>query len=270
MFLPKKSLISPDPTFTSQEKGQLLTESDNKNLTFKFLYWDIASVGSTSRDLLVYGHAHHGAKYELLSPTDEDWDGGKVPTAFTCLPMLKVVGPNDKEVDIAESMVIDIYLAEQFHLLGENKWESLTIQGFYSNLQFFRERAFSGPLSAPEDKRLEARQRFLDTTLKKFLHDHSFHLKENGNNGHYVGDKFSLADIHLNNVIHFFWTLPWGKLVVEEHFKKCEPVWKVHETVEKDPILAAWRKTDEFKKYEAASIKWYTSLGVPGEEGHKQ
>ncbi|KAF9928428.1 Glutathione S-transferase S1 [Modicella reniformis] len=259
-----------DASFTPQEKSRLLTETDIKDLTFKFLYWDIASVGSTARDLLFYAKAHYGAKYELLTLAFEDFASGKTPTAFSCVPMLKVVGPNNKEVDIAENVVIDMYLAERFNLMGDNKWESITIQAFYSNIQYLRERTFTTVMGVPEEKRLKSRQDFFQGTLKKFLENHAFHLQANGNNGHYIGNKLSLADIHLNNVIHYFWTVPWGRTVVEDHFKKCEPVWKVYETVQNDPVLAAWRKTDEFKAYETSSIKWYSTLGVPGEEPQHQ
>ncbi|KAF9998822.1 hypothetical protein BGZ65_005737, partial [Modicella reniformis] len=166
-----------DTSFTPQEKSHLLTETDIQDLTFQVFYWDATSVAGTSRDIMIYAKAHYGAKYEFLSPSDENW-AGNTETAFSCLPMLK-------KVHIAESVVIDTYLAERFELVGDNKWESVTIQSFYSNIHYLRERLITKVLCVPEELRLKNRQEFLKETLKKFLENHAFHLEESGNNGHY-------------------------------------------------------------------------------------
>ncbi|KAF9992779.1 hypothetical protein BGZ79_002679 [Entomortierella chlamydospora] len=162
-------------------------------------------------------------------------------------------------------MVIDVFLAERYGLLGDNKWESITIQSFYSNIHFLRERTFSEVADVPADRRKGTREAFLKYTLKKFLQDHEFHLQENGNNGHYVGNKLSLADLHLSNIVHFYGTLPWGEMALDE-FKKYEAVWKVKETVDKLPEVITWRNSDKFKGYEKGSLKWYSRLAIPGEE----
>ncbi|KAF9360452.1 Glutathione S-transferase S1 [Mortierella sp. AD094] len=258
---PKISYKSEDPSFTSYEVTRILEETDNKDVHFTFYYWDIASVGSTSREILRIGKTNH----TFEEPLDSDWSDNKVATSFSFLPMMKITTPNGKELTISESMVIDVFLAERFGLLGENKWESLTIQSFYSNIHFLRERTFSEVADVPKERRKETRDMFFKYTLKKFLEDHEFHLQENGNNGHYVGDKLSLADLHLSNVIHFYETLPWANMALDE-FKKYEAVWKVKETVDKVPEVIAWRATDKFKEYEKGSVRWYNRLVVPGEE----
>ncbi|KAF9919270.1 Glutathione S-transferase S1 [Lobosporangium transversale] len=200
---------------------------------------------------------------------EDEWNSGKVYTAFSFLPMLKITAPNGKTLDLSESMVIDVFLAERFGLLGENKWESLTIQSFYSSIHYLRERTFSEVADVPKEHRKRTRDTFLSYTLKRFLEDHEFHLKENGNNGHYVGDKLSLADLHLANIIHFYTTLPWGQMAIDV-FKNYEAVWKVKETVDKVEELKAWYSSDKFKHYEQGSIKWYERLVVPGEEKSKE
>ncbi|KAF8930174.1 hypothetical protein EDD21DRAFT_419847 [Dissophora ornata] len=249
---PKITYKSADPSFTSVEKTSLLENTENKDLLFTLTYWDIASVGSTGRDMLVYGEYTYGAKYKFESPSDDDWDNGKVYTFFSCLPMLKVSAPNGK----------------RFNLLGDNKLESLTIQSHYSNIHHLRERAFSKVTGVPKDRLREAREVFFNTTLKKFLEDHEFHLKENGDNGHYVGDRLSLADIHLANVIHYLQTLPCGKMA-EDAFRKCESVWRVKENVDRVPSLAARRATEEFKMYEKNSMTWYSRLAIPGDDSRE-
>lgn len=39
------------------------------------------------------------------------------------------------------------------------------------------------------DKRKGALERFMKSTLPKFIADHEFHLRDNGSNGHYIGNK---------------------------------------------------------------------------------
>ena len=90
---------------------------------------------------------------------------------------------------MSESIVIDMFLAERFGLMGDNEWEKLAISSFYSNIYFLRERTFTEVQDVPKEAKKEAREIFFKYTLRKFLEDHEYHLLENGNNGHYVGNK---------------------------------------------------------------------------------
>ncbi|KAG0280109.1 hypothetical protein BGZ95_011260 [Linnemannia exigua] len=255
---PKFPLHTKEP---SREISKLLAETDNADIHFTLTYFELASVGSTARDLLEVAGANH-TKHTAY---DDDWLQGKVPTGFSYLPVLTVKLPHDKELHLAEAIVIDTFLAERFGLLGENSWEATLIRMFYTNMQYLRERTFSEVFVDPMDKRIKARAWFLERVLKKFLDDHEYHLKENGSNGHYVGDKLSLADIHLWNIIHFYGTVPWGQKAIDM-FKKYPLVWKVKETVERVPRLVEWRATDEFKGYEMESVKNYSEFGLDGED----
>ncbi|KAK3839342.1 MAG: hypothetical protein JOS17DRAFT_728831 [Linnemannia elongata] len=238
---------------SSAEISNFLAKTDNKDLFFFLSYWEIAAVGSTARDLLEYA----GVKHEKLAPTYAEWSAGQVPTAFSVMPCLKVKGPNGMEFNMAESEVIDTFLAERFGLLGDNAWEAMTIRTFYTNIQYLRERAFTETLWVIDSEKKKARDQFLGHSLPKFLEDHEFHLQENGCNGHYVGDKLSLADLHLANIIHFFGTVPWAKMALDE-FQKYEAVWKVKESVDRVTELDNWRASDEFKRYEKGSHDYYT------------
>jgi uncharacterized protein (DUF169 family) len=75
----------------------------------------------------------------------------------------------------------------------------------------------------------------------------------------------SLADIHLSNIIHFYSTLPWGKMALER-FQQYESLWKVNETVEKVPAIAEWRQSELYKDLEKKSFEFYAIFGVPDEE----
>ncbi|KAG0213856.1 hypothetical protein BGX33_002614 [Mortierella sp. NVP41] len=249
---------------SSKEISEFLAETDNKDLFFSISYWDLAAVGSTARDLLEYA----GVNHEKLAPSYDEWSAGKVYTGFSVMPVLKVKGPHGMELNMAESEVIDTFLAERFNLLGDNTWEAMTIRTFYTNIHYLRERTFTEVLWVPDSHKKKARDDFFGHHLRRFLEDHEFHLQENGCNGHYVGNKLSLADLHLANIIHFYGTVPWAKKALAE-FKKYEAIWKVKETVDRVKELEAWRASDEFKKYENSSIEYYTKCIVPEDPAHE-
>ncbi|KAG0367713.1 hypothetical protein BGZ54_003391 [Gamsiella multidivaricata] len=204
---------------SSEENARILADP---GASYRLLYWDVASVGATSRDILTYGKAR--------------WSN-RLPA----------------EVVMSESIVIDHYLAKKFGLLGNNEWEEITIKAFYSNIHYLRERSFMCVTWTYADKRKVALETFMTKTLPTFIADHEFHLKANGSNGHYL----SLADIHLANVMDHFSHLPSGEAITAE-FKKCTELWKVKETVEQNPEIAAWRATDECKALVKGSIYCYS------------
>ncbi|KAF9556639.1 hypothetical protein EC968_008104 [Mortierella alpina] len=260
-----RSKFSFQSKHSSQEISRFLAETDNKDLFFSITYLELAAVGSTARDLLEYG----GVKHEKLAPKFSEISAGKVPTAFSVLPILKVKGPNRMELNIGESEVIDTFLAERFGLLGDNSWEAMTIRAFHSNMQYLRERTYTETLWVSKSQRKEALDQFLEYSLPKFLEDHEFHLQENGCNGHYVGNKLSLADIHLWNIVHFYSTVPWAKLALDE-FKKYKAVWKVKETVDHVTELDNWRTSEEFKRYEKGSVDHYAKYcSIPEDDVEK-
>jgi len=94
---------------------------------------------------------------------------------------------------LTESIAIDLFLAKRFHLLGDNEWEEAIIKGFYSNIHYLRERSLMTVTWTHPSRRKIALENFIGKTLPQFIADHEFHLRENGSNGHYVGDKVILV-----------------------------------------------------------------------------
>ncbi|ORZ28917.1 hypothetical protein BCR41DRAFT_391332 [Lobosporangium transversale] len=125
------------------------------------------------------------------------------------MPVLNIIAPDGKENFIAESIVIDHYLAKKFGLLGDNEWEEFTIKSLYNNIHY--------------------------------LH------------------------IHLANVIDHFSHLPVAKGIMAQ-FQNSELLWRVKESVERGPNIAAWRATDEFKTFAQGSIDIYARSAPPIEE----
>ncbi|KAG0012629.1 hypothetical protein BGZ80_011615 [Entomortierella chlamydospora] len=83
-------------------------------------------------------------------------------------------------------------------------------------------------------------------TLPGFIADHEFHLKANGSNGHYVGDKVV------------------SRAAIMAEFEKSEELMKVRKAVERNPDIAAWRASDECRKLVQGSIIGYGKSTVPG------
>jgi glutathione S-transferase len=94
---------------------------------------------------------------------------------------------------LSESIVIDHYLAKRFNLLGDNEWQEWAIKSHYSNIHYLRERSLMKMTWTWADKRQEALELFLEVTLPGFIENHEFHLKANGSNGHYVGERVNAS-----------------------------------------------------------------------------
>ncbi|KAF9280098.1 Glutathione S-transferase S1 [Mortierella alpina] len=234
-------------TELSSKDASLLLGSAVKDLEFEVTYFQISCVAATPRYILTYGQANwknHHPK-DFFGPDSTE----KYEVAFGCLPSLKVkAAEGEGEILLAEAFNIDLYLAKKFGLLGENEYEEATIRAFYSQIHFLRERSLMRMTWTFPDKRKESWETFVKTTLPDFIRKHEQHLERNGSNGHYFGDKLSLADIHLMSVIDHFLELPRGEELIDM-FKASTLLWKVIENArEENTLIAAWRDSDEFKK----------------------
>ncbi|KAF8942292.1 Glutathione S-transferase S1 [Haplosporangium gracile] len=240
---------------SAEENSKTLTGPDT---TFRIVYWDISCIAATARDMLAYGNATWTDEtHKILT----DWYG-KISTPYKVLPLLNVIAPDSKELVLSESIVIDQYLAKKFNLLGDNEYEEWTIKAHYSNIHYLRERSLMKMTWTWADKRAEALELFLERTLPDFIVNHEFHLKGNGSNGHYVGDRLSLADIHLVNVMDHFSQLPNGERFTAK-FARSELLTKVRQNVESNPQIAAWRASEEWEKFRKGSIETYAVTRPP-------
>ncbi|KAF9186667.1 hypothetical protein BGZ51_009336 [Haplosporangium sp. Z 767] len=213
-----------------------------KPASFKILYWPINGLAATPRDLLAYG----GAKWEEL-PTPKNWEEDKLLTPFHCLPVLYINSEDGKEIVLSESVPIDHYLAKVFGLLGDNEYEELLIKAFHCSSAGIQN-LFAATVSwnQPEVK-AKTFQRFKSTTLQNWVKTHEKHLADNGNNGHYIGNKISLADIRTVSVIEHFMAQPEGDEIMEI-INMSEALTKVRENVLKEPKIAEWRASAKYQK----------------------
>ncbi|KAF9285628.1 Glutathione S-transferase S1 [Mortierella antarctica] len=251
--------LSLHTKYSSAENAKALSDP---NASFTLIYWDVASVGASARDMLSLGKAHWKDRHPL---TDEEWEGGKLSTPFGVMPVLEVHSSDGKTIPVTESIAIDLFLAKRFHLLGDNEWEEATIKGFYSNIHYLRERSLMTVTWTHPSRRKVALENFISKTLPQFITDHEYHLRENGSNGHYVGDKISLADIHLSNIMDHFSYLPSGD-VMTALFDKSELLGKVKAKVDNHPEIAAWRASTAWNALARATVNAYECTAPPSED----
>ncbi|KAF9124863.1 hypothetical protein BGW39_007845 [Mortierella sp. 14UC] len=245
--------FAPEGLSSAETSKSLAT--DRQSASYKLEYFDVSGLGALPRDILSFG----GARWEDLALTN--WPN-EVKSPFGVFPVLHIKTADGRELRLAESIIIDHYLAKQFGLLGNNEWEELQIKMFHSSLHFIRERLTMRVTWNYKEVQEKAMDYFLKTSLPVWIETHTKHLKDNGSNGHYVGNKLSLADLQLANVIDHIECLHEGDQIVQRIKEGSPELWKVKETVDNEPRLQEWRQSEGYKKHVAFSRTVYANAGI--------
>ncbi|KAI7832652.1 hypothetical protein BC939DRAFT_472248 [Gamsiella multidivaricata] len=238
----------------SRASTSKLAASLAKPASFKLLYWPINALGTTSREMLEYG----GAKWENLSQSPDNWGQERLQTPFHVLPVLYIKTEDENDLVLSEAIVVEHYLAKQFSLLGDNEYEENLIKMFHNSSHLFQAAFAQGVTLCSPDVKERQLAAFLNNTLPTWIQTHEKHLHDNGNNGHYVGEKLSLADIRTAVAIEHLTLQPQAAQIMEV-INKSEPLIKVKETVAKDPKIAAWRASEQGRKLTEASKAFFTN-----------
>ncbi|KAF9428174.1 hypothetical protein BGZ94_003180 [Podila epigama] len=251
------SFIADDAS--TEQQAQIL----NGPATFEVSYFNFTCIGATPRYLLEYGGVEW-TDNQLDVNNFEDEQAATLP--FGVLPILKVKPLNGEgEATIAESWVIDTYLAKRFNLLGKNEYEEQTIKAFYSHIHYLRERSLMKMSWTFPDKRKQAFETFTEKQLPWWISVTETHLKKNhGGNGHFFGESLTLADIHLLSALDHFSELPRGEEIIAK-FNASPLLWKVKETAQADPRIAAWRNSEAFRALQEGGQSFYTCTAAPAE-----
>ncbi|KAG0215444.1 hypothetical protein BGX33_001185 [Mortierella sp. NVP41] len=243
-------MVHIDSTHFALDASNELAEALAKPASFKLKYFPMLSNGATSRDLLAYG----GVEWESLFPGD--WNAEKSQTPFHLMPLLLVTGENGKTATLAESVVIEHYLAKKFGLLGSNEYEESVIKMLHSSTAAVQN-AFAGSVTwnAP-DAKVKGLAFFNASTLPSWIETREKHLKANGNNGYYVGNKLSLADIRTANAIEHFATQPESEALMAI-VNKSAALLKVCDTVNKHPKMVEWKSGKQYKAMYEGNIGFF-------------
>ncbi|KAG0315782.1 hypothetical protein BGZ97_007833 [Linnemannia gamsii] len=229
--------------------------TDRPSASYKLEYFDVSGMGALPRDILSFG----GAQWEDLPVTN--WPA-EVKAPFGLFPVLHIKTADGKELRLSETIVITHYLAKQFGLLGDNEWEGLQIMTFYSSSLYLRDRLTMRVTWNYKEVQEKAMETFLKKDLPLWIETHTKHLKDNGSNGHYFGNKLSLADLETANDIDHFQCLYRGDEIVNQIKQGSPEIWRVKETVDNEPRLQSWRQSEGYKKHVATSQAMYARTGI--------
>ncbi|KAF9367045.1 hypothetical protein CPC16_007081, partial [Podila verticillata] len=61
------------------------------------------------------------------------WPTDKPNTPFGGLPVLYITGKNGKEVVLSESSIVETYLANLYHLMGDNAYDAAVIRAVHNS-----------------------------------------------------------------------------------------------------------------------------------------
>ncbi|KAG9060989.1 Glutathione S-transferase S1 [Linnemannia hyalina] len=242
---------------SSAEVTKSLT-SDSQSASYKLEYFDLMGVGAHIRDMLSFG----SAQWENLPLTVHlNWPA-EVKAPLGVFPVLHIKTADGQEIRLSELVVIEHYLAKQFGLLGENEWEELLIKTFNSSSVYLRERLTLRVTWCYKEVQEKALETFFEKELPRWIETHTKHLKDNGSNGHYVGNKLSLADLQTANVIDHLKFLHKGDEMVDKIKQGSPEIWKVKEAVDSEPRLQTWRQSETYKKHASLSQVVYAHASI--------
>ncbi|KAK9766428.1 hypothetical protein K7432_004483 [Basidiobolus ranarum] len=225
----------PQPTQASSNHLSELTK--NPDSSFKVLYYPIHGRADLIRTILAYSRA----KWEDLA---FDWPNQKEKTPYKCVPVVYEETKSGEVLQLAEQQAIERYLARKFGLLGENAWEEHQINELSSSIESLKTAFLQSLGSVAFEKRAEAHASFVLTKWAGFKEIHEALLIKNGSNGHYIGNKFSLADFKLANTIQRLeeW-VPEGAQPFPVSASATPAIWKVYKGVNSHSSIATWRSS---------------------------
>ena len=224
-----------DPAQTAAfNEAALKRDSD-----FEIRYFGLHGLGDMARMMLAAG----GAKFTTINP--ENWAEEKPKAPFGVMPLLKETTSDGKVIQISESSAIDRYIAKKFGFLGDNAFEENLVNTFVSNDQSLQDQIFVKYLRIKDvEEKAEAKKLLVENSVAPWIKNHEQHLQANGANGHYVGNKTTMADFKTAMMVRMVQGII-GEDIISQ--KKTPALLKVKTQVDNIPSLAAWRTTDEYK-----------------------
>ncbi|CAI5454600.1 unnamed protein product [Caenorhabditis angaria] len=139
--------------------------------------------------------------YAGVNFTDErieksEWPALKSTTPHGQLPVLHVDGKQ-----LAQSRVIERFLAKKLGLSGDNEWETAKMDELVACVEDFLIQIAPWFKEQEQAKKVEIFRSLIDTTIIPFISAFENLLISNGT-GYFVGDKISYADLA---IFHIFW-----------------------------------------------------------------
>ncbi|KAF9931056.1 hypothetical protein FBU30_010885 [Linnemannia zychae] len=181
-----------------------------------------------------------GAQYSNEFVTAEDVAADRAALPFGHVPVLIETKPDGTKLELGESLAIEQYLAEKFHLLGSTPEDAAVYKSIGLNIYFELYNHCFAAKTPIQEAIADPNSDFRSKALPQFIACHERWLNKNGNNGHYFGDKLTYPDLCL---------LHWARLIqtLGVQLDEKSPIKKLEATIKE---LEAWKgKYDAFHPF---------------------
>ncbi|KAJ1567846.1 hypothetical protein HK096_008465 [Nowakowskiella sp. JEL0078] len=173
------------------------------------------------------------AKWEESFPS---WPEEKSSSPFGQIPYLIEIDENGKTFTLAQSKAIERYLSRKFGLFGDNEKETAKIDEISECFVEIQEKFAKMVTEKDSDKKKEMESHLFLKDIPNFIQNQEKFLIANGSNGHFVGEKTTLADIAL---IHIYERINYHKQ--ETFTREISPqMQKAYETITNNPRLSPY------------------------------
>ncbi|KAF9937862.1 hypothetical protein BGZ65_000864 [Modicella reniformis] len=193
--------------------------------------------------------------YKFTNIGFAEWQVQKQLTPFGHVPVLREETKSGKILELAEISTIEQFLANRTGLLGKDFWEENLIKMYLSSTHGLITFLFQTSVQSPKDDRPAFLERFKKSNLPEWIKFHEKHLKANGSNGHYVGDKLSIADIKTASVIEHLVRLCGDDVQISEELTPA--IMAVKTNLEKNPAYVEWCASEQYQKLTASNLGFF-------------
>ena len=206
-------------------------------------YWAIRGLGQPIRFLLAYAEAPFtDIRYGL----NEDGSTPDAPQAdwFDCKPDINLPFPNlpylidtsgEQEIRVTQSNSVMRYLARRFDLYGDAEADRVMIDVIQDEAYDFRNQIIKTAYT-PEKGYQEGLVEFASTTVPRYLDGFETHLKTSDRSSHFVGERVSLVDFILYELIWQTAVMVPGSISPNNRSR----IFAFVDTFEKTPQIAAY------------------------------
>jgi len=196
---------------------------------YKLVYFNGKGRAELIRLVLTYA----GEKFEDSRVDHSQWGTLKPNTPWGSVPYLEVDGKQ-----LAQSNTIARFLARKHGLAGSNEWEQALIESALDSTEDIFTHV-SRVFRADASKKDEEAKKLREEELPKILANFDKYASKNGHNGYLVGNKLTLADLALYNIIDQLIT---HKHLSQEDLEKYPKTKEIFNKVQSDSKLEHYIK----------------------------
>ncbi|KAG0246998.1 hypothetical protein B0O80DRAFT_106302 [Mortierella sp. GBAus27b] len=238
-------MVTATKNLSTERMSELAMSKDNK---FKLLYLPFHGVVTGLRAMVFMS----GAEHTFIHP--EDWTVEKPTTPLGAMPVLYEIAPSGEVLELCELSAVEHYLGQKYGWIGDNLWESNLVKMYHSSSQAVFDKLVTTVVRAPKEHYDQMLQIYKSKILPEWVHYHERALVNNGSNGHYVGDKLTIADIKTATIIDNIISMTGDSFLSRE---KTPGIMAVYDSLEKNPKYAAWKSSEQWKTYDETNKKLF-------------